>query len=351
MKKLILKEIINNNVQKKIPTIFPNNIKLINENLGLSRQDIADVLELNVNFVSNVINEKVNFSSLSVIKFMKEFNIPFSLIYNVKREVEIDAYYNPKYFCIYSISKNSTIDTSLIIKDVLESLDLASSSSDKILKFFKVLDKNTLTFNDLEKSENIPNDLDIFTKLSKKIDYNYDEFIYYAILIESCESNGAKQKMYINLNENYNPELIEYLYSKPFEDYKSKKISIPLKDVIEMDYTYKLPKTYDLIINNKVISSDSISKEDCIKKRSNLILPGALCVNTLVKFKELREYKQYSTKEMAEILDISEPTYLNLENGYQRPSISTMWKLEYYVGIFLDCVLNIDEFYNKYCKS
>ncbi|WP_455794591.1 hypothetical protein [Clostridium butyricum] len=88
MKKLILKEIINNNVQKKIPTIFPNNIKLINENLGLSRQDIADVLELNVNFVSNVINEKVNFSSLSVIKFMKEFNIPFSLIYNVKEKLK-----------------------------------------------------------------------------------------------------------------------------------------------------------------------------------------------------------------------------------------------------------------------
>ncbi|HBJ1652521.1 TPA: hypothetical protein LA457_003580, partial [Clostridium botulinum] len=67
--KIIINEQINQS-KYDIPKILPNNLNLIKMNFGISTSDIANALGLNKNFVGNVVNEKANFSGLSVIKFI-----------------------------------------------------------------------------------------------------------------------------------------------------------------------------------------------------------------------------------------------------------------------------------------
>lgn len=351
MSEIVLNKIIDHDVKEMIPKILPNNLGHIKDSFGLSAQDIAKALNLNVNFVNNVINQKVNFSSLSVVKLLKQLHIPFSLLYNVKREVETPASCSSKFFCIYRIDKNSKIENNQIIADCIDKLNLSSDSKDKVLKLFKKVTTKNITYSDAEIEENLLYDLEKCTHLVDSVQYDFDNYIYYCMLIEDMTSSNVIKK-YIDLHERYDQDLIEYLYSLPFNEVKLKKESISIFKVkfIENTNEYLLPNTFKLLLDNKIVETDKICKKDCLKIHKNeIIIPVAVTENKLVKLKELREFKKYSVKDMAKILDMSEKTYINIENGYQRPSISTMWRLEYFFGILLDCVINIDEFYERYC--
>lgn len=351
MSEIVLNKIINNDIRDMIPKILPNNLGQIKDSFGLSAQDIAKVLNLNVNFVNNVINQKVNFSSLSVVKLLKQLHIPFSLLYNVKREVETPSSHSSKFFCIYRVDKDSKIESNQIIADCIDKLNLSSNSKDKVLKLFKEINTKNITYSDREIEENLSHDLEKCTELVDSVQYDFDNYTYYCMLIEDMTCSNIIKK-YINLHEKYDQDLIEYLYSLPFAEVKLKKESVSIFKVkfIESTNEYLLPNMFKLLLGDKVVETDRICKEDCIKiHKDEIIIPVAVTENKLVKLKELREFKKYSVKDMAEILNMSEKTYINIENGYQRPSISTMWKLEYFFGILLDCVINIDEFYERYC--
>lgn len=334
-----------------MPKILPNNLKLIKINYGISISDIANALDLNRNFVGNVVNEKVNFSGLSVIKFIKHFNVPFNLIYSVNKEVTFSQTIHLCYISIYQLDKDYPIyDEEKLNSAIINASEFLDPENTNIIQFIKKIENNSINYTDEDRKSNHTNNLNKYQEVVSSLAYDYDKYNYFAMAYEIVEAVNAPK--YINLQENIDVDLIRYLDSKDFISYKYKSITIPKKELSynEENKSYKLPQTYELFINDEIVMSDTIKESDCILKRTGISINIVSDkVNEITKLKHVRKYKNYSTKDMADKLLLSEETYIAIEKGYQKMSAKTMWKIELEFGVFLNSVLNIEEYYKKYC--
>ncbi|WP_315069204.1 helix-turn-helix transcriptional regulator [uncultured Clostridium sp.] len=355
MFKIVVNEVIS--VQKyDIPKILPNNFELIKQNYGISNNDIAKALSLNSKFIDKVCKQEANFSGLSVIKFIKNFNIPFNLIFNVNKEVGYLEETYKRYICIIKVDKKIKYETEeqqkdlngKIVSEVLEK-SIFPQDSDCFVKFLLKVENNTLNYSKKIKSDNYNSDLSKYQEFVNNQQYDYLNFNYFALCYEIVENNAVTQ--FINLNKNFDIDLIRFLDSKPFFNQKLKIETIPKESLNLEDDTYILPKKYLFFKNDTVVKLDRIKKSDCIEKRKNIeIMVVPSTANQLSKFKYLREYKNFTIKDMAEKLCVSEDTYSAIERGYLKISAQLMWKIELEFGILLEYLLNIDEYYDKYCK-
>lgn len=348
--KIITNKLINKQTYD-MPKILPNNLKLIKLNYGISISDIANALNLNRNFVGNVVNEKVNFSGLSVIKFIKHFNVPFNLIYSVNKEVTFSQTIHLSYISIYQLEKEYPIhDEEKLNYAIINSSKFLDPENTNIIQFIKKIENNSINYNDEDRKSNNQNNLNKYQEVVSSLTYDYDNYNYFAIAYEIVETVNSPK--YINLQENIDIDLIRYLESKDFVSYKYKSITIPKNKLLynEENKSYKLPQTYELFINDEIVMSDTIKESDCTLKRTGISINIVSDkVNEITKLKHVRKYKNYSTKDMADKLLLCEDTYKAIEKGYQKMSAQIMWKIELEFGVFLNSVLNIEEYYKKYC--
>ncbi|UYZ38968.1 helix-turn-helix transcriptional regulator (plasmid) [Clostridium beijerinckii] len=348
MLKIITNQIINEQ-RYNVPKILPNNLELIKLNYGISTIEIAQSIGLNRNFVGNVAKEKANFSGVSVIKLIKHFNIPFNLLYSVNKEVSYAENIFKRYICIFQLDRYESYENSDL--DMAAIGDIAGETYKTfIVKMIKEIDTNALTFTDEDRSENFSSDLIRYNEIVSNLNYDFNNYKYVALAYETV--NDTNITRYINLQENIDVDLIRYLNNIPFTTNKLKIVSVPKKEVKNEDDYYKLPQQYPILMDNEIILSDKIKKSNCVEKRSSIefnILSEK--IENMTKLNYLREYKKYSIKDMANKLNLSEETYLAIEKGYQKLSAQTMWKIELELGVLLDTVLNIDEYYKKYCAD
>lgn len=341
-------KIIENKVVSKqnynIPKILPNNLNRIKGNYGISTNDIAKSLKLNRNFVGKVADEKANFSGISVIKFIKHFNLPFNLIYSVNKEEDFFENFYSRYLCIFEINLNKEVDKAILIKELLKSVD---DNLTCVINILKEIKDGTIKFTKEEKAHNYNNDLIKYKEIIESTDYDYSKYKYVAIAYEIIENKPVKRT--INLQENLDIDLIRYLENKPFITYKNRTINLLIKDLVENSDHFVLPKEYSIKTNDEIVASNILKKNDCKEKRTNVEFTHIETINNITKLDILREYKKYSIKDMADKLCLSEDTYMAIEKGYLKISAQTMWKIELEFGILLESVLNIDEYYKKYC--
>ncbi|MVX63641.1 helix-turn-helix domain-containing protein [Clostridium chromiireducens] len=348
MLKIIINEIVNEQ-RYNVPKILPNNLEPIKINYGISTLEIAKSLGLNRNFISNVIKEKANFSGISVIKLMKHFNIPFNLIYSVNRKVSYIENEFKRYICVFQLDKYESYEKSDLVMSAMRDI-VSETYQTLIVKMIKDIKDNTISFSADDKSENFSSDLLKYQEVVSNLNYDFHNYKYVAVAYEIL--NDMSVSKYINLQENIDTDLIRYLDNKSFTTNKFKTISIRKKDIIEKNDYYKLPQEYSILIDGEIVICDKIKKSDCIVKRNSIEFNvlSEIIVN-LTKLNYLREYKSYSTKDMANKLGVSEDTYIAIEKGYQKLSAQTMWKIELEFGVLLHSVLNIDEYYKKYCTE
>ncbi|HBJ2623123.1 helix-turn-helix transcriptional regulator [Clostridium botulinum] len=349
--KIIINEQINQS-KYDIPKILPNNLNLIKMNFGISTSDIANALGLNKNFVGNVVNEKANFSGLSVIKFIKHFNIPFNLIYSINKEVSLMENIHSYNICIFQIDKNYPINSEEKINGhILEMCDFLLPQNTNIIKFIKKIENNCIEYTDKDKSENYRANLIKYNEFIQNLTYDYDNYNYFCMAYEIVRDD-IPVKRYIDLQKNIDIDLIRYLQSKNFLDYKFKLVTLSNKKLLynEEDNSYILPENYSFLINNEIITSNKIEKCNCTINKNTISFTAVVeKINLINNLRFIREYKNYSKEYMAEKLHLSEETYNAIEKGYQKMSAQTMWKIELEFGVLLDSVINIEEYYKKYC--
>ena len=341
---IIENQLINEQVLN-IPKILPNNLTLIKQNLNISNDDIAKSLGINPNFVGNVANENVNFSGMSVVKFIKNFNIPFNLLYSVNKEVEYSETYKKSYFYILRYKNDTNLEMHQILNDVLQSAD--KDYTDIVFKFCKKIECDQLTYTKVERSENYSYYLDLYNEHVKKTDYDFSNYQYYAIAFELHKN--LKVKKVINLQENFDLKLNDYLESKPFIELTDKIIKIPLDKLEKKGDYILLPERYKIVIGETITETDKIKEKYCKKKRKSIEITVLDQIVNLTKLKYIREFKNYTIEDMANKLCISPETYSALEKGYLLISSHLMWKIELEFGVLLSSVLNIDEYHKKYC--
>lgn len=343
-------QLLNKKINKQnfdIPKILPNNLKRLKELFSLKNSVIAQNLGFHANFIGDVVNEKANFSGSSVIKFIKTFNIPFNLIYNVNSNVEYIENIQELYISILQLGpgeKSSNID---ILKFCLKE-NIIKDSDEYSVRLLTEIKGNSISFTEDDLKSNYKYHLELIENEVKNYKYP-DTNNKYFVLAYTITSEISVNK-FINLQENLDENIIKYLDSIPFIYHKTVKRTISKNKVLNIQDKYKFADSYDFLINDKVINTDTIDKSMCEVNNNKLtIYPISSTKIKINKLKELREYKNYSLQDMADKLCISAATYLSIEKGHQKMSAQIMWKLEKEFGILLEHVLNIDAYYEKYC--
>lgn len=136
-------------------------------------------------------------------------------------------------------------------------------------------------------------------------------------------------------------------------DGKIVKIS---KDRVYLDKSYKIPVGDDMSDFEMV---DFFSIED---KRKKFIYDKDDDINPVsVRFKairpalnnleKIRKLLNISVEQISFSLDLAPNAYLQLEKGNQKASLKVMWKLVRFLKLPLELIINIDEYYEKFCKN
>ena len=330
-----------------ISLVLPNNLKKISEHFSLSSNDIAKELGLKTNFILDVMNQNANFSGKSIIKFIKKFNIPFNLLYNINSNVTYMEEYTALYGCIIKADVNEKLSKVDLIELVFSNQKEEYDYIPTLIK--KINSDHTIDMNKEDNKLHYKFHLDLINNLiNDTIDNDGND--YY--LVAYYKTKKQKVTKFINLQENIDLELINYLNSEPFFNYVIKNVKISKDNYMDYKDSYKLSESYNFLLDNQVINSDVISKDLCIIEDDHIIIPVCQIKKVLLnKLKLLRQYKKLSTYEMADILCISNDTYISIEKGHQKLSPYIMWKLEKEFGVLLQNVINIDEYYKFCCEN
>lgn len=355
MLKIIANKVISEQ-HYNIPKILPNNLGLIQLNYGISNSDIANALSLKKRFIDSVYAEDANFSGSSIIKFIKHYNIPFNLFYNVNKETTYEENTYKRHICIFQVSKDYLLDTEDQLKTL--NMNLITSAIDNSIinpddnikiQFILQIENGQLSYDKNIRSSNYKCDLEKYQKFVNSFTYDVEKYYYFAMCYELIEDITVTKT--INLNQNFDMDLIKYLETKPFVKHVLKDVNIPKDEIKEEGNFYILPNKYPFLINDAIKNLDKVNINSCKDKRKHIVITVvSKTINQLSKLKFIREYKNYSIQEMADKICVSEDTYAAIEKGYLKISAQIMWKLELEFGLPLEYILNIDEYYNKYCK-
>ena len=353
-----MKQILNKQLNKQtfdIPKILPNNLEKIKANFSLKNSTIAKILGFHANFIGDVANRKANFSGTSVIKFIKSFNIPFNLLYNINSTAQYVESKQQLCISILQITKDEHILykdhlNSEIIKFCIKNNIIENSDKYNLRILKEIYPENDILYSEEEKKSNYLYHLELIKNEIQHFNFTDKSSFYYVLAYIVNEDTTVTK--HINLQENLDIDLMNYLNSISFVSNNIKSIKIKKDEVIQLEgNSYKLPNSYKFLIDDKVVNTNIISKNMYELKNNELIIKNVISSTDirLNKLKQLREYKNYTLQDMATILCISASTYLSIEKGHQKMSAQIMWKIEKEFGILLEQVINIDEYYKKYC--
>ncbi len=340
-----------------VPDVLPNNIRVIRELRGNTVKDLANEINVDRNFFSAVEQESKNFSGKTTITTMKAFGINFYRMYDVNdiRECKVTddfptiitkslSFEQESFFKAFNRNKRSKdifyidIDTKLLKDNILFNKEIKKISEENPLlgEYF---------------------DFELIDKKKK------GKLITLKVNIILTKNETRKMKFDINFTRNENIKLTDTLLEYGFPEsivtweqlIDGEEVRIENNKLI-LDSEFKIPKSDDITdyytakeleLNNVHIKEekDNLRGGETFKiAKFKAIRPA---INNL---KKLRTLLNLSIDEMHNSLGLKYTAYLNLELGNQKNSTKTMWRLVMKHRVPLEVLVNVDEYYRRYCK-
>lgn len=366
-----------------IPNTLPNNIKIWREQLHkIPVKQLADELLIDRNFLTAVEAQDKNFSGKTTIRYIKHFSsknkkkshMNFYAMYDVQKKCICDTTDEKFYIsdCVFTISMKEVHE--LYEKEKKKKKE--DPSIDDLIEYISarnpVIEKHLAQKADELEAKFKEEDKDIID--TEKLSVEFNEYR----VVKSKVEDG---NMVLNLEAIFKKEfeVKDHEFDINFARDEDKELT---KMMIHMGYgeeiaalEYDVDNEFISVVNGKVI----LSKEYKIpngRDVSDFYLTDTLDINQKegdveikraadgtpkkVKFKAVRpsinNFKRYRTlnnktiEEMATSVGLTYNGYLNLEMGAQKISTKIMWGTCKSLRIPLETILNIDEYYERYCR-
>lgn len=328
-----------------VPDVLPNNLRIIRDMRGLSVKDVANDLKVDRNFLSAVEMETKNFSGKTTIRFMKYYGISFYKMYDVAEVRECPVTKSILRELKYTLEFDLDKPEDEINDDYLDLRFGEETLKDKIIE--------------VANREGINGDVEHFIIDSREV---INGKLFINVETDFLESIAEHVIFDINFMANENHELADMLRFRGFtdtislleEEIDGKIVRFDDKEMeIVLDKEYKIPlsnSTSDYKLTNKLpISGDNVnvhynSKKKPIKVKFKAITKEINCL------KAIRVLLNKSIEEMHQSLGLSYNGYVNLELGNQKISTKIMWRLVQLLRVPLEIIVNVDEYYERYCK-
>lgn len=324
-----------------VPDLLPNNLKVIREMRGYSVKSLAEGLMIDRNFLSAVETETKNFSGKTNVRALKLLNINFYQMYDVKEKRVLpvtDSYittYTDKFVLdrVFlgkpSISDNGTINEAAMVV-AIENYRILRNFPGKFTEY-NILDKY------------MENDkLSVIAEVS---------FVNQEVRMTEFD---------INFVANENHKLAEILLYRGYPETLTIR-----EELIDGEYakivgnkivfanSFKIPRD-DSLANFSIINEFDID-DPYITVKQEKGVPFSVkfkCVRPEINsLRAIRTIENLSIDEMHQSLDLSYNAYINLEQGNQKIGTKIMWKLVEKLKLPLELIINIDEYYEKFCKN
>jgi transcriptional regulator with XRE-family HTH domain len=342
-----------------VPDILPNNLRIIRDMRGLSLKEVADALKIDRNFLSAVEVENKNFSGKTTIRALKFYEISFYKMYDVKekRVTNVTDYFDNIFRTTLSFDPKDLLNGDFKLSDEEYMKNIINVALTEELEQLK---ENNLIINSINKIAKKSKVKGTYEKFDLIGSSYKDNKLYLDLEVTFKEKRTEELEFDINFVINENLQLADMLRYRGFpevirvieKDIDGEVIRIE-GNVVHLDKPYKLPKgdnikkfaekdTIDLSDKNlKIKYSEETNEPISIKFKA--IKPD---MNNL---KAIRTLTNISIEEMHKSLGLTYNGYINLELGNQKISTKVMWRLVNKLNVPLELILNIDEYYEKYC--
>jgi transcriptional regulator with XRE-family HTH domain len=345
-----------------VPNILPNNIKDYRELKKLSVRQLAEDLLIDRNFLTAVEANDKNFSGKSTIRYLKHFGISYYYMYDVQGKRECDTIDECVYNCTgrFSITLDEIIQEYDIDKKMIRTGKKGKDLSvEEMVKYFtkknnmltniiKAEGKNLgVVFREYEVTETKINNrivnIDLLIRFTKAFELKDQEFdINFAAHQEREVSDWLFHMGY--------PETIATLDFEVDNEYVS-----VINNKVILDKEYKIPKSEKNLENYYMASEFDINDRDIdvkIDKESGrpMSVKFRSIRNEINNFKQFRTLQRMSLKEMHTSVGLSYNGYINLELGNQKISSKIMWRVCNKLKVPLEAIVNIDEYFERFCK-
>lgn len=328
------------------PKYPPNNLKKIKNIYKLIDSTLAETLGIQKNYISSVSNCRASFSGTVALTLMKNLDISFNSIYNVQDTVETkcEVVYTSIFISETDIKfKNKEELYKCLMPPIISKFD----NRDLKLQYSKLkIDNNKLSLlrNDIsgeisdyvyELCSNSIYNINNTYKCNSKLDY-------YIILVE--HKDLLNKTITIDTINNLDIDTTNALNNLPFKKYI--KIVIPKDDYEVKDSKVILKKSYNIIRDNKLISTNELNVDEYKYMRKSIVFEAYSDEYLNNKLKAFRHLKNYSRSYMANAFNLSKKSYHLLESGLNKISTHQMWKLENIFGILVENIIDVDNFNN-----
>lgn len=366
-----------------IPSTLPNNIKIWREQLHkIPVKQLADELLIDRNFLTAVEAQDKNFSGKTTIRYIKHFSsknkrkahMNFYTMYDVQKKCICDTTDEKFYIsdCVFTVSMKEVHE--LYEKEKKKKKD--NPSIDDLIEYISarnpIIEKNLAKKADELEEKFKEEDKDTIDP--EKLSVAFDEY-------RVVESNVENGNMVLKLEAIFKKEfgVKDHEFDINFARDEDKELT---KMLIHMGFAeeiatleYDVDDEFISVVNGKVILSKEykipLGRElsefyltdtlDIKKKEGDVeVKKAADGTPTSVKFKTIRpsinNFKKFRTltnasiEGMATSVGLTYNGYLNLEMGAQKISTKIMWGICKRLRIPLETILNIDEYYERYCR-
>lgn len=330
------------------PQIPPNNIKKIKEIFGLTDRKIAQTLDIDPRFLCAVANNRAIFSGAITLKFMKEFNLSFSSIYDIQSTIETNCESFKLVTIILSINKNSSLSKYQIINSVVE--DSNENNTFSFVRYFDLQVNNNFLQLDLNDGRYIDDNrkkilLSSVENLNKSMDDISPKNEY--ILISFLQKLYEPKIITINTGDSLDIETDNILFSSPFK--KIINVSIPISSYEFNLGKVKLDRYYTILRDKKLFNTNTLNRNEYtfMEDKKTIVFKAFSSDDTLNKLALYRHLKGYDMFYMANALNLTVESYRLLESGHNRLTTHQMWKIENCFGIQLENIIDIDGYIKK----
>lgn len=329
-----------------VPDILPNNLRIIRDMRGLTIKKVAEDLKIDRNFLSAVEVCGKNFSGKTTIRAMKYYDITFYQMYDVKgTRILPYVFYEPiELACSIKIDITDDKAEYDSEKELLENISFTSKEIKKAIE--EVIN---MEYKKVGKVDN-------YVVNKKYLDNNV---MILEVSVDYLEQKTEQREFHINFVENENKQLEDMLRFRGFPLTIEKQtinidgINAKIEDdmiIFNRKYKFSIsddPKEY--IELNEISLDDSRIKVE--RKRNKIVSVSFNSVRREINnLKAIRTLTNLSIDEMHQSLGLSYNGYINLELGNQKISSKIMWRLVKMLKVPLELIINVDEYFDKYCQ-
>lgn len=344
-----------------VPNILPNNIKDYRELKKLSVRQLAEDLLIDRNFLTAVEANDKNFSGKSTIRYLKHFGISYYYMYDVQGRRKCDTIDESVYNCrgSFSITLDEMIQAYNVDKKMIRlGKNGKDLSIDEMIKYFT---NNNIMLTSIIKEEGKKIGV-VFTEYevtNTKID---KQIIHIDLLIRFTKEFELKDHEFdINFAADEDRKVSDWLFHMGYPetlatlhfDVDNEYVSVINNKVI-LDKEYKIPKSEKNLTRYYMASEFDVNDGDIDVKFDKDGLPLSVKFRSIRpeinNFKQFRILQRMSLKEMHSSVGLSYNGYINLELGNQKTSSKIMWRVCKKLKVPLESIVNVDEYFERFCK-